>query len=214
MKGHEPCARRRRLACLLAGALSLVPDARADLQRLPVPVDSAPAAAANARGDAVVAWRARSGAMHIAFAPRGGRFGRPRSVPGSRLGPIYVPPRVAIDARGNAVVAWEPEGSAGLGEECCYRVYAFVRHRSGRLTRVRRVSGGGDTSADLRGVAAGGGRFAVLWWDFDDTGEDIRAAVAGRQGVFAGRVRLSADLGDLIRRGRPRRSPRPVWGNV
>ncbi|HEX8102150.1 MAG TPA: hypothetical protein VF533_06040, partial [Solirubrobacteraceae bacterium] len=152
------------------------------------------AAAGNGRGDAVVAFRNRRGVLYTAFASRGGRFGRPRPVRGGRVGRDPEAIRVAIDERGDALIAWTSDDASydpdplSRDEGCCYRVRAFVRRRSERLTRVRTINRRGDSAALIDADAARG-RFGLLWQDYEAEAV-ARLAVGGVSGRFGQRRTL------------------------
>jgi len=141
-----------------------------------------PDVATNARGESVLAWKARApdGASFLvrgSLRPPGGAFGPPIDLSGPEED-IYGPD-VAIGDSGDALVAWTPESYAG-GPEL---VDAAVRAPGGPLVPLPDISPRGQ-EAFYPTVAVGpGGAMAAVWM----TGEPLSGAAGavGAAGAFA-----------------------------
>ena len=124
------------------------------------------ATAADARGDALVAWQDEAGVTKLRERPAGGAFGPTRTLrPGGTR-------TAAMNLRGDRVLAWWSRGG----------VYARVR-RHGEAWGPARLAAKAPniTNAHVRAAVTAGGR-VVLAWESADVGEDrpiiLRAGVA------------------------------------
>lgn len=122
--------------------------------------------AADARGDALVAWQDEGGVTKLRERPAGGAFGRTRTLRPGGTG------AAAMNLRGDRVLAWWSRGG----------VYARVR-RHGEPWGPARLAAKAPyiTNAHVRAAVTPGGRF-VLAWESADIGEDrpiiLRAGLA------------------------------------
>jgi hypothetical protein len=105
--------------------------------------------AANARGDAIVAWTAeRSPFLRVAERSAGGRFAPLRELAVGRTA------AVAINARGDRLFAW-PAGT---------RVGVRIRRAEGSWSRTRRIGRlPADGNRRLSALVAADGRMLVTW---------------------------------------------------
>lgn len=104
--------------------------------------------AANARGDAAVAWESRLADRRrvlLAVLRAGGRFGRPQVVGGGGA------PRLGIDAAGDVLVAWHGRS----------HVRARWRSARGRLSRAQELDPRGGANPDV--AVSAGGVGVVVW---------------------------------------------------
>src|SRR3954462_5001324 len=128
---------------------------------------AAPALASNQRGDAILAWTDMHG-IEVAFARRGGRFGKPRLVPGSDVSVVPAPVVTAIDDTGLAVVAWTDcvgdfEDPDYPGELACRDKGRASFRRPGRgLSHARTLSDHAE-DADSPQIAARAGHATVVF---------------------------------------------------
>jgi hypothetical protein len=111
------------------------------------------ALAADARGDAVVAWwdrTGRSSRLYASVRRAGRRFGRPQRLAGHGFGDVAV----AVSPRGAALVAWESGGA----------ILTRARTPHGRaFAPARRANATPAPSADVAAGLARDGRSAVAW---------------------------------------------------
>jgi hypothetical protein len=110
-----------------------------------------PASAANAAGDALVAYTAQGAAgVRVSERAAGGRFGRSRLLGGSDS----VSPAVAVNARGDRVVAW-------------YRgdwIEARIRRAGEAWSAVARVARAPRGSRSIRALVTANGRAVLAWY--------------------------------------------------
>jgi hypothetical protein len=154
------------------------------------------ALAGNERGDAVLAVQ-RAGRVLIARARRGGAFGAPRTIRGSRGA---VQPRVAIDSTGTALVFWnyfdgtETEEEVGAYDvPCCRGVKVAIVGSSGHVRRVQTLMRRGIEIYAVEAFSVAAGRVAVAW----TTGANHYVRVAGRGRRLGPPVRLRTE-GDVV----------------
>ena len=122
--------------------------------------------AADARGDALVAWQDEAGVTKLRERPAGGAFGPTRTLRPGGTG------TAAMNLRGDRVLAWWSRGG----------VYARVRHHGEPWGPARLAAKAPNiTNAHVRAAISAGGR-VVLAWESADIGEDrpiiLRAGVA------------------------------------
>jgi hypothetical protein len=96
------------------------------------------ALAGNARGQAVVAWRAPDG-VHVAQAKPGHRFGASQLIGELVAGR----PWVAMNSRGEVAVAW----SYKTGPHCCYRIRIIMLSATGHVVSRYTVAAAKTTAA-------------------------------------------------------------------
>lgn len=122
--------------------------------------------AADARGDALVAWQDERGVTKVRERPPGGKFATPRTLRPGGTG------AAAMNDGGDRVLAWWSRGG----------VYARVR-RSGQSWGRARLAARAEhiTNATVRAAITPGGRVALAW-ETADVGEDrptaLRAGIA------------------------------------
>jgi hypothetical protein len=157
-----------------------------------------PRLAMNARGDAVLAWRATGTSLLVAYRRAGHGFGRPqRLVSPPAADQLQIrDPAVAIDASGNAYVAWvsAPRAERNQPLRGANGVRFAQRSRTGRFGRPRIVSG--PDPAFEPSLAVGRDHTVVLVWRAGDSsgGNPIRASIRPPGGVFGSPQQLSAPL--------------------
>lgn len=140
-----------------------------------------PAAAANVRGDRVVAWRARSSAgevVQVARRPRGATaFGAPITIGPPRVSVQGV--RVAIGFGGRILVGWRAKNSASTST-----VFAATIPTALRPIRIASFPGALDGSGPVNVTITPSGLAAAAW---------IRRGPSGSVG-FTGRARIAIAL--------------------
>jgi hypothetical protein len=154
-----------------------------------------PHLAMNALGDAVVAWRATTTRVLVAYRRGGGRFGAPETLRSSPVaaGLEVRDPAVAIDPHGVAAVAWAssprvPRDGPPVGAD---GVRFSQRGRTGRFGTPVIISG--PEAAAAPALAAGpGGAVAIAWRaPAPDGGGAIHARVRAPLGAFGGVQEIS-----------------------
>ena len=153
--------------CSLAASCSLSVDVVAGTWTAPETIGEAnpfaePQFATNARGDVLLAWP-NENHVELAFAPLGGSFEAPETVPGPARACSHAPPvSVDLDDKGRAVVAWEHFAFTTFEEGCRIIVRASVRDSSGNFTPSQRLSSNAWDAYDPE-VSIAGGRAAVTY---------------------------------------------------
>ena len=171
------------------------------------------ALAANAKGQAAIAWtedkgyvgrRAKPDRLYLSLRPAGGRFGTPTVIVGSgKLSGVSV----AYGARGDLLVAFERQSISSSGSTGLRRVQARFRragHGFGAITDLGPHQG----VTDIVTAVTPGGRAYVAWGTQDGGIEandpfNVYAATkaAGPHSFQAARQLFSGRGGDVVRPG-------------
>lgn len=149
------------------------------------------------RDTAYAAWAGRPGrsrpdrlGIQVAVAPRGERFGSPRTV--SRRGAPASEPTIAIARDGSAVLAWRRSPPAGGGADLAGRmIEATVRDRDGRVSAPQVVAPIEARRPQVRLNRQG--EAVLVWEQYTETSPDgeIAAAVRPAAGNFGPAVTIS-----------------------